>query len=451
MKCRYGHTWTNWAGNQRCTTTLYCEPETEEAIAAVVLSAARAGKRIRVVGSGHSFSPIALSDDVHINLQRYNRLLAINGSLVTCQAGMRLRDLYAALAAAGLSLHNYGVINQQTVAGALATGTHGSGARHPSLSAAIESLTLVLADGTRRTIDRTSTLTINGTPYPLWEAASVSLGLLGIVSTVTLRCEPLFYLRAEEHTLAFDDYIDTMDDLAQAHEYFKAWWFPHTGKVSLFKADRISAADYADRARSERYTDAQRRLDRQLDAETAPLFVQSLAQPDIIPAINRYCLETYFTPKTRIGTAMDILVHDETVPMVVAEYALPREGNTHREALRAFHDDIEQGALPLHFPVDLRNTAAEAAWLSPAYGRDSFYIGMCVREYRAPGIPAVMQRFFTTMQAHGGRPNWGKLFAVEPAELAALYPRLADFRRVRQQLDPDNRFLNDALATWFGD
>lgn len=450
MKRVHGHSWRNWAGNQHCTAALYCEPETEEAIAGIVLAAAHSGQRIRVVGSGHSFSPIALSNDIHVSLKRYNRLLSIEGTLVTCQAGIVLRDLYTALTAAGLSLHNYGVINQQTLAGALATGTHGSGAAYPGLSAAIESMTLVLADGTRRTVGRDTTLALDGTAWNLWEAASVSLGLLGIVSTITLRCEPLFYVRSEEHVMPFDAYLEHLDDLACTHAYFKAWWFPHTDSVYVFKANRICVDDYANRARLEHYTDAQRIRDQQIDTVTAPLFVQSLARPDTIPAINRYCLETFFTPKIRIGTATDILVHDETVPMVVSEYALAQDKHQHKDALRALHDDIEHGKLPLHFPVDLRHTAAESSWLSPAQGRDTFYIGMCVREYRQCDIPAVMQRFFAIMRIHQGRPNWGKLFALEAGELAVLYPRLADFNRVRQQLDPDNRFLNGALATWLG-
>lgn len=451
MKDVSDHAWQNWAGNQRCTAARYCEPESEAELVEVVQAAARAGQRLRVAGSGHSFSPLALSDEVHVSLARYNRLLAIDGELVTCQAGILLRDLYAALAQAGLSLHNYGVISEQTLAGALATGTHGSGARHRSMSAAIERLTLVRADGSLLSVDRDSTLTLDGVTYRLWDAASVSLGLLGVVSTVTLRCEPLFYLRSDESVMAFDAYLEAMDELAEENEYGKAWWFPHTGRVNVFRTRRISPAEYADRARLERYTDSQRERDRTLDAVTRPLFAQSLAQPHTIPALNRYCLDTFFTPKTRIGTAMDVLVHAETVPMIVSEYALPRSGSQHRDALRAFHDDIERGDLPLHFPVDLRYTAAETSWLSPACDRDSFYIGMCVREYRQRDIPPVMRRFFARMHEHHGRPNWGKLFELDAATLAALYPQLGAFRRLRRQLDPEGRFLNDALAEWLAE
>ncbi len=442
--------WTNWAANHSCEASNYYEPETEEDICTIVSNAGSKGQRIRVVGSGHSFSPIALCEDVLISLKQFRKIISIEGNLVTCQAGIFLHELYAALQAAGLSLPNFGVINKQTLAGAIATGTHGSGLKHKSLSGEIEKLTLILADGTILEIDRNTSRQIDGVSYNLWDAASISLGLLGIVSSVTLRCEPLFYLRSQELTIDFDDYIQTMDDLAAGYEYFKAWWFPHTGKVYVFKAERIGADVYLNRSAGEDHADWQKQRDRLIDPATSPMFIRSNKEPDLIPEINQYCLDYFFTPRTRIGTSFEILVHDETVPMVVSEYALPFQNQMHKKALLEFRAALESSALKLHFPVDLRYGAAETSWLSPACNRPSFYIGVCVREYKKKEMPASMNLFFGVMKHYEGRPNWGKLFELSPSELQHLYPALSDFKKLKKNLDPGTMFSNKYLDNWFG-
>lgn len=396
--------WTNWAGNQSCIAKNYFEPETEEQISELILLASGNGKKIRVVGSGHSFSPIALSNEILISLKKYRKLISISKNSVTVQGGMYLHELYSILLQNKLSLSNFGVINKQTIAGALATGTHGSGLKHKSLSAGIEKIRLIKANGEILEIDPDSLLKCGNEDLNLWEAASISMGMLGIVSQVTLRCEPLFYLRSDESVVDFDVYTECMDDYARRYEYFKAWWFPHTDKVYVYKTERVGEDVFNQKNEFQRYSSEQKKRDWKLDGEIAPLFIKSNNDTSLIPEINKNCLEHYFTPRIKIGTGFEILVHEETVPMIVSEYGLSMENNRHKKALTDLRKKLENSGHKIHFPVDLRYAAAENSWLSPSYNRDTFYIGMCVREWRKKEIPDSMKLFFDVLKNHEARP-----------------------------------------------
>jgi FAD/FMN-containing dehydrogenase len=441
--------WTNWAGNHSCVAENYFEPETEAQIVEVVHFARKHRKKIRVVGSGHSFTPIAISDEILVSLKKYRKLISVGKDFISCQGGMYLHELYALLKENKLSLPNFGVINKQTVAGALATGTHGSGLKHRSISAQIGYLRIITASGEVLEINRDVVWKIGNKEINLWDAASISLGMLGIVTAVTFRCEPLFYLKSEESVIEFDEFIERMDDYARQYEYFKAWWFPHTDKVYLFKAARIGEQQYNEKNKLEKFTIEQKMRDREIDEVTAPLFIKSNDDPSLIPLINKYCLDYYFTPRTRVGNSFEILVHDETVPMVVSEYGLPVVDNSHKKALQEFRDTLEHSKHKIHFPVDLRYAGAESSWLSPSYNQDTFYMGMCVREYRKKEVHSSMQLLFDVMKKYHARPNWGKLSDLSKAALEEKYPRMNDFRELRNSLDPERVFLNEFMRSVF--
>ena len=163
------------------------------------------------------------------------------------------------------------------------------------MSSAVEKLKILTASGEILEVEKNSKLTINKKEYNLFDAASVSLGLLGIVLEVTFKCEPLFYLKSDEAYVHFDEYLDVMDEYARRYEYFKAWWFPHTDKVYLYKTERLSPEGFHSRSSIERYSGEQRLLDSQIDSETAPMFVASNEDNSMIPKINRDCLDRFFT------------------------------------------------------------------------------------------------------------------------------------------------------------
>lgn len=441
--------WNNWAGNQSCLAENYFEPETEEEIIEIVRFAEKNRKKIRVVGSGHSFSPIAINHEILISLKNYRKLISVKKNSITCQGGMYLHELYTILKANKLSFPNFGVINQQTIAGALATGTHGSSLKHKSFSAQIEKLRIITASGDILEINKETMLNIGNRELNVMEAASLSLGTFGIVTEITLKCEPLFYLKSEESVIGFDEFLESMDEYALRYEYFKAWWFPHTDKVYLFKAERIGIVQYREKSKLEKYTSEQKDRDLKIDILTAPLFIKSNTVPALIPEINSYCLDYFFTPRTRIGNSFEILVHDETVPMVVSEYGLSMLDHCHKKALKEFRDTLEHSEQKIHFPIDLRYTAAEESLLSPSYQQDTFYIGMCVREYRDKRIHPSMQLFFDVMKKYNASPNWGKLSDLSKTALEERFPGINDFRELRNHMDPNGVFLNEFIESMF--
>jgi len=184
--------WTNWGGNQQAHATEVLTPGTVDEVAAQVKEASGSGRRIKAVGSGHSFTSIAVADDQRLFLHRLAGLVSIDGSLVTVQAGMPLHVLNAVLAEHGLAMPNLGDIDQQTVAGAISTGTHGTGAEHSTLASCVEAVKLVTGSGEVLEV---------GKDDPIFPAARLGLGALGVLVEVTLRCVDAFTLLADERPI----------------------------------------------------------------------------------------------------------------------------------------------------------------------------------------------------------------------------------------------------------
>lgn len=448
MRSEFDFHWQNWAGNQSCTAGYYFEPETENDISDIVKKAQAQNKKIRVVGTGHSFSPIALSNGILISLKKMDRIISTDGNLVTVQGGTTLKELYAHLKKNNLSLPNYGVINKQTIAGAIATGTHGSGINLKSLSASVHSMKMIKADGTTLSVSKNSSVQINNEKLSLIDFTNLSLGLLGIVTEITLQCEPMYYVRSEEKVMDLDEYLDSLNSWHRKYDFLKAWWFPHTDKAYVYLSERITKEAY-DARKDEKYTADQKKKDGEIDKKLSPLFKKSLHDASLIPKINKDALETYFTDRIKYGTSMDMLVHEETVPMIVSEFALTLEHDQHLKALKELKTFIDKNP-QLHFPVDLRFTAQEDSFLSTSYSEPVFHIGMCVREHQGKEIPEVMQNFIRIMKKYEARPNWGKISDASKKYLERNFKGYEKFKFIREQFDPEKRFMNEITEEWFG-
>src|SRR6266545_4034557 len=233
--------WANWAGNQLADQIDVVRPGGPGGaaeIAEVVTSAARAGRRVRPIGSGHSFTAIGRPEDIQLRLDRHAGLVAFDAAagLITVQAGMTLHRLNALLETAGFAATNLGDVDAQTLAGAVSTGTHGTGARYGGIATQIRGLELVLADG--------SVVTCSADENPdLFRSARVSLGALGIVSTVTLQVEPAFALHAVERGGELSDTLRDFDELADGTDHFEFFWFPHTTRVLTKRNTRRPLAE----------------------------------------------------------------------------------------------------------------------------------------------------------------------------------------------------------------
>jgi L-gulono-1,4-lactone dehydrogenase len=417
--------WANWAGNQTARAARVAHPSTTAELAFVLRGAADEGLRVKAVGSGHSFTPTALTDGVRIELDRMASLVRVDGDLVTVQAGMKLAALNATLAAHGLAMPNLGDIDAQTISGALSTGTHGTGAAYGCLSTFIEALELVTADG--------AVVRCSATSQPdLFAAARVNIGALGVLSEVTLRCVPAFTLRADERPAPLADVWAGLDDHIASNDHFEFYWFPYTDRVQIKRNTIVPTSDRP-------LAGWRRWLDDDFLSNTVFGGACRLgrALPSAVPTISRVSARA-LSARTYTAPSHEVFCTPRRVRFVEMEYGLPRESL--REAFDGLRSVIAGLPYKIQFPVEVRFTAADDIWLSHGYGRDNAYIA--IHQYAGAPFEEYFQRFEAITTPLGGRPHWGKMNFRDAASLAAAYPRFADFTALRDKLDPGRLFAN---------
>ncbi len=463
--------WRNWAGDERCAPAAIERPSSIAEVAAALERAAAQGQRVRVAGGGHSFGDIALTDGRLLRLDRMNRLLEVDRSngLVRVQGGITIHALNARLAAVGLALENLGDIDAQSIAGAISTATHGTGARLRNIPSQVAALTLVLADG--------STLHCSEQDDPeLLRAARVGLGALGVVAEATLRCVPAFRLRGVDATAPLEQTLERFEELSLANDHFEFYVFPHA-RTALTRTNNRTEEPARPRGRVSAYAN-----DVLLTNHAFGLFCRlGRRMPAQIPRINRLVTRLAGTSH-RVDRSDRIFASPRLVRFTEMEYALPRERTV--EAVRRVLELVEGGPLedgpleggpledgPLEdgpgggrsrksgpqsagghwrggrrapfavpFPIEVRTVAADDALLSTAAGRDSGYVAVHMFEGMAwePYFRAVEG----IMDELGGRPHWGKRHFQTAATLRERYPEWERFQEVRRRLDPEGRFAN---------
>jgi L-gulonolactone oxidase len=414
--------WRNWSGEQACSPAEVVRPRSTEEVAAAVQRARDAGRVVRVAGAGHSFTSAVLTAGVLLSLDAMDRVVWADpgGRRVRVQAGIRLHALSEALARRGLALENMGDVDAQSIAGATATGTHGSGVELRNLSAAIEAVQIVAGDGSVREIDGGDAL----------RAARISVGALGVVTELTLRCVPAFVMRGVDAPAPLDDVLDRLDELADGARHFEFYAFPHSDTV-LTRTNRVVTAPAQPPGRARRWAEDV------LLANHGLHLACGLARrrPRWIPSISR-AMTSALSERTRIDRSDRIFVSPRRVRFTEMEQAFPRAAA--RDALRAILAEVRRH--PVIFPIELRFVAPDDALLSPAHGRDTVYIAV----HNYVGMP--WEPYFRAVAAigaeHGARPHWGKRHFHTAATLAPLYPEWERFQAVRAELDPEGRFTN---------
>jgi FAD-linked oxidoreductase len=429
--------WTNWAGTASADPRHVHTPRGTEEIASAITEAAAGGRRVRAWGSGHSFTPIAATDSDAIDLRGWTGISSVDadGRLVTVRSGTTLKQLNAELDGLGLAMTNLGDIDAQTVAGAISTGTHGTGARFGGLSTQVARLELALADG--------SVATCSADERPeLFQAARVGLGALGVITQVTLRCEPAFVLAAQERPEPLDLVLEGFDASAAENDHFEFYWFPY-GKNALVKRNNRLPVGAVRKPLGR----ARRFFDYEIMENVAfgTLCRAGRAFPRLVRPLGRFA-SAALSAREYSDTSHRVFVTHRGVRFVESEYAVPRDSVRHVLAeLRALVPNL---ADPVAFPVEVRVAAADDIWLSTAQGRDSAYVaihqftGMPYRDYFA-GFASIAAEV-------GGRPHWGKMHDLDAAALAKLYPHFEDFRRVRREVDPGRVFTNPYLDRVLG-
>jgi L-gulonolactone oxidase len=418
--------WTNGAGTAKATAARIARPASTDELAADLRKAAEDGLRVKAVGAGHSFTPAALTTGLRVELDQLVSPVRVDTTTrrVTVQAGMRLHDLNLLLASHGLALPNLGDIDVQTVAGALATGTHGTGAGFGCLSTFIAGLELVTASGE----------VVNATPgTELFDAARVNLGALGVVSAVTLQCVEAFTLRADERPAPLASVWDDLDGHIADNDHFEFYWFPYTDRVQIKRNNRVPVADQP-------LPGWRQWLDDEFLSNTVFAGACRLgrAAPRFVPAISRVSARA-LSARTYTAASHDVFCTPRRVRFVEMEYGLPRENV--RAAFDALRRVIAGLSFKVIFPVEVRFTGADDIWLSHGYGRDSAYIA--IHQYVGAPYEDYFRRFEAEARALGGRPHWGKMHYRDAASLAEVYPRFGDFVTLRDKLDPGRLFAND--------
>ncbi len=436
-------TWTNWAGTQAASPTGVAHPRDAGELALLAADATERGRRIRPIGSGYSFSAIGRPEGVQVVLDRCADLVSLDRSsgLVTVQAGMTLARLNRVLAEAGLAMTNLGDIEEQTIAGALSTGTHGTGARFGGIATQARGFEIVVGDGTA--------VTCSARERPeLFSAARVGLGALGIVTAVTLQAEPLFALRTEQGPMNLDQVLGSFDELAATVDHVEFSWFPHTRATLVKRHTRLPLAEGL-----ELLPHTRRRSVEELLSDTftfagvmaaagrrIPRAVHEMTRP-MAKARSRMLGNHTFT-----GLPFEVFPARHRIRFDGLEYGVPRQALL--EVVAELVSALDRSDLLLPFPVQVRLAAGDDIPLSTASGRDTGYVAVYAG-HRGPRAPyfALVE---AVMKTAGGRPHWGTAHSLGAAELRGLYPRFDEFLAVRAAADPRGVFANAHLDRILG-
>jgi L-gulono-1,4-lactone dehydrogenase len=420
--------WRNWAGDQRCRPALRRSPRTIEELARAIVEARESGLRVRLSGAGHSFSDIALTDGLMLSMERMRRVLDLDvaSGLVRVQAGITIRELNATLATAGLTMENLGDVDAQSLAGAISTATHGTGARLRNISSQVAELTMVLADG--------STMRCSSEEDPdLLRAARVGLGALGAIAEVTLRCVPEFTLRGVDAPRPVAQVLDDFEQLSLENEHFEFFVFPHA-ETALTRTNNRTEEPPRPRARALAYANDILLTNHALGA----ICRAGRRWPGQIPRLNRLVTRLAGS-STRVDRSAEIFASPRLVRFTEMEYSLAREHAP--QAVRAVMELIPRQRFAVPFPIEVRTVAPDDALLSTAAGRDSAFVA--VHMYEGMEWEPYFRAVEAVMDGFQGRPHWGKRHFQTAATLSGRYPEWDRFQAIRARLDPDGLFAND--------
>ena len=401
-------TWTNWVGNQSFTPVTSASPRDEAEVAALVRQAAERGQGVRVAGAGHSFTPVVQTDGLLLDLSALRGVVATDpvAKRATALPGTLIRDFYEPLWDVGLALRNQGDIDTQQIAGAVATGTHGSGTRYTSLSGVVRGVRLVTATGDVREVGEDD--------LDLLHAAQVSVGMLGVVTQLELEVTDAYRLREHVSLRSWDDVMEHWDQLVAEHRHFGMFWLPTEESGALYNLD----------GHGERL------------ADQCYVKVYDEVGPDV-PDDD--------TVGRRVDRCYRIfpMVYDANFHELEYFVALDRAP----EALNAMRELMQRSLPDSVYPLEVRTVGPDEAFLSPQYRTPTVVISVSGK----PGTDywSYLRSVDALLSEHDARVHWGKLHFMTPERLHELYPRATDFIALRRELDPQGMFLNDHLRPLF--
>ncbi|BCA59408.1 D-arabinono-1,4-lactone oxidase [Sphingomonas sp. HMP6] len=414
--------WSNWSGSVRASAPVL-RPTSEAALAEAI----RGASSVRAVGAGHSFMPLCETDGVIVSLEELQGTLTVAPDRRTARipAGWSIKKLTAALFDAGLALANQGDVNPQSLAGAMATGTHGTGHELGNLATFARGFRLIGADGAAVWCDAE-------TNPDLFQAQRLSLGLFGVATEIVAEVVPAFHLSERIEKKPWDEIRECYDDLVKAHRHVEFWFFPHADSVILKTLDLTDPCDPPPST-----TDMEEATFRRV------LNVGALIPP-LIPTLQRLMMKTEMNGNRR-GPAHAIFPSDRTIRFEEMEYEMPRAVGL--DALEEVVGWIRRKRLPISFPFEFRVVAPDDIWMSPMNAGPVAAISM--HQYAKMPWRKTFAEAEAIFRAAGGRPHWAKRHTLARGDVDTLYPMAERYREVRRTVDPAGKFLNPHLAELF--
>ncbi len=428
-------TWTNWGQCSSANPVSQAHPASTAEVVALVRAAAAGGHRVKAIGASHSFTPIGVTDGVLLHLDRLHDVIGwdLEHHRVRVQAGISLRDLNPILRGRGLALPNLGDVDPQSIAGAVSTGTHGTGGELFGIAKAIVGVQLVTATGDVLEIDAS---------HDFFAAAQVTLGALGIITEVTLQCVPAFLLHAQEEPMPLPAVFDRLEELVEDNDHFEFYWFPHTEKALIKRNNRVPGG--TERQPIGRF---KHWLDDEFLSNEAFDVINRIGRrrPTLIPRINNFS-GSVLSPREYVDDSYNVFVSPRRVKFRESEFAVPRYALV--EVLSELRSWLNGGHEHISFPIEVRFTAADDVWLSTGHERDNAYVA--VHQYYKTDYTNYFSAAQSIFTAHEGRPHWGKLHSLDHDYFRERYTRFDDFVAVRDQLDPMRLFSNPYLDRVLG-
>ena len=427
-------TWKNWAGNESANPIKVHRPQCESDIVAVVGYATALKQRVKVVGSGHSFTAIAVAPDHLVEMTRYNKVVGLDADRmeVTVESGIVISDLNEYLDRAGFAMPNLGDVTYQTISGALSTSTHGTGSLRTGLAAQVMAFRLVVASGEVLQCSANENA-------EFFHSGRGGLGALGILSTLTLRIVPAFRLHAIEEPMRVDALLAKLDELVTGNDFFEFYWIPHTG-WALTKRNNVTELPADPPARFKTWFN---KMLMENYAFGALCYIGRMF-PRLIPRLSKALPSTGRTEY--VNASHRIFASKRLVRFYEMEYSICRDAVA--EALNRVRRMVDDCGFLLNFPVEVRFTAGDDIPLSTGTGRNNAYIAVHV--FKGMKYEPYFREVEAIMSDYEGRPHWGKIHFKTADSLEPLYPEWKRYIEVRNRLDPEGVFTNDYLRRVLG-
>lgn len=430
MKSISDYHFKNWAGNFKSRPQNYFQPHTEEELVEII----RCNDKIRFTGTGHSWSSICVTDETLVNLDLYNKVLELNTEKLqlTVQPGIKLWQLNEFLDKENLALANLGSISKQSLAGAISTGTHGSGINFQILASQIVEFKLIKANGEKIILHKER-------DKELFNLCVVSLGAIGVISEITLNVVPAFRLHDQTFVMKFEDTVERLDEFVNETDHFKLWWFPHVDSLVVYRYTRTPQLANDSRFR-------QWFMDEFLSVNMYRLFLKiGNINREWRKNINHTLVTKFIQPLNRIEKSYKVFNVPE--PPVHRETEWGFDLKHAKELLREYKKMIDASSYRINFIQEIRFTRGDEYALSPCYGRNTIWLGA----YNADNFlwNELLSDFEQLAKQFNGRPHWGKEFNADAAYISAQYAQWNVFNNLRKEFDPTGKFANDYILELF--